>query len=413
MKYYSRIAEEDLKSAFENMSVVMVSGARQVGKTTMIRHVFPDVKRVEFSPHGDNHGAKTDPQLFLNSYKTPLILDEVQYVPELLSAIKMRLENINEPGQYVLTGSQHLAILKAVQESLAGRVLNINLYPLSFSEMKGMGRSGCWLEKYLEEASSLLSLKPLKENESLAHCIWKGGLPKLLELSDKMVFKYLHSYVETYLLRDVFTLLNIRNRDSFMLFLGLCAALTAQEINYSEFGRDLGINQKTAQSWLSVLRNTFQWHEVLPYHGNTIKRLSEKPKGHFGDTGLACYFQRITSPQALIVSPLFGSLFETWAFNEILRQTTSLAAMPNIWHWRTSAGAEVDIVLEIDGKFYPIEMKSRTSLKQKDASGINAFRETYGKNLNIMPGLVIYAGTECHWLTDNVIAVPWNLIRGE
>lgn len=407
------MVEDDLKLFFESMSVVMVSGARQVGKTTMIRHVFPDIQRLEFSLHGDNHGAKNDPDLFLKSYKAPLILDEVQYVPELLSAIKMHLEYHNTPSQYILTGSQHIGILKAVSESLAGRVLNLDMLPLALSEMRGRGASGCWLGSYLEEPSSLLALKTYQTDDDLARCIWRGGLPRLLDLSDRMVFNYLSSYVETYLLRDVLSLLNVRDKDRFMLFLGLCAALTAQEVNYSQFGRDVGVNQKTAQSWLSVLKNTFQWHEIPPYHGNTIKRLSEKTKGHFGDTGIACYFQRITSPQALIVSPLFGPLFETWVFNEILRQTASLNAKPNIWHWRTSAGAEVDIILDIDGKFYPIETKSRTWLKKKDASGIKAFRETYGDKLNIMPGLVIYAGTECYWLTESVLAVPWNLDAGK
>jgi predicted AAA+ superfamily ATPase len=340
-----------------------------------------------------------------------LILDEIQYAPELISAIKRKVDETDEKSQYLLTGSQNLGVLKTIQESMAGRVLILDLYPMSYSEISGNGSAGCWLDSYLNDPASLISIKKRQSLENnLLRTIWRGGLPGLLDLDDRLIHEYLKSYIETYILRDILSQENIQDREKFSTFLGLCAAMTAQEINHAQFGRDIGISPKTADRWLGFLERTYQFKELQPYHGNTIKRLSGKAKGHLNDTGLACYLQRISSPEALLVNPLLGSIFETWVYGELNKQSEVLNTKPNIYHWRTSAGAEVDFILEIDGRFFPIETKSSTSLSKSDTSGIRAFNETYKGKINIMTGLVIYAGSECYWLNEDVMALPWNTL---
>jgi len=414
MKYRPRIAESKVKDFAANSRVVLVTGARQAGKSTLLKHAFPDYKNIVFDLYADLYGARREPDLFLDSFPTPVILDEIQYAPELTSAIKRRVDETDRNGQYLLTGSQNLGVMNTIRESMAGRVLILDLPPMSYSEVSGLGGKGCWISSYLSDPALLLTKKRVSaDNENLVRHLWRGGLPGLLDLDDRLVQDYLKSYVETYILRDILTQENIKDREKFVRFLGLCAALTAQEINHAQFGRDVGVSPKTVERWLGLLDRTYQWHEVPPFHGNTIKRLSGKRKGHLGDTGLVCYLQHISSPDALLASPLLGPVFETWVLNEIKRQMGGLTTQPNVYHWRTTAGAEVDMILEIDGKYYPVEAKFTSSLSKSDTSGIRAFNETYKDKMNILTGLVVYAGRECYRLRDNVIAVPWNLLLEE
>jgi predicted AAA+ superfamily ATPase len=173
-------------------------------------------------------------------------------------------------------------------------------------------------------------------------------------------------------------------------------------------GRELGISPKTAQRWLQLLVHTYQWFELVPFHMNTIKRLSLKPKGVISDTGMACYLQRISSPDALAASPMQGAFFESYCFNMIKGFCGSLSIMPNFYHWRTLAGAEVDIIVELNGTFYPIKVKSAATISKNDIRGIKAFKATY-PHLNIAKGVVIYAGDECYRVTEDIVAVPWDL----
>ncbi len=238
--------------------------------------------------------------------------------------------------------------------------------------------------------------------------VWKGGMPGIIDLPDNAITSYFSSYVQTYVQRDIRLLENIEDLSNFGRFISLLAALTAQEINFSQLGRELGITPKTAERWLRLLTHTYQWTELQPFHMNSIKRLSLKPKGMITDTGLACYLQRISSPDALAASPMQGAFFETYCFNMIKGFCATLQIMPNFYHWRTLAGAEVDIIIEIDGVFYPIEVKAATTISKNDIRGITAFKETY-PHLRIAKGIVIYAGNECYRITEDIIAVPWDL----
>ncbi len=406
-RYRPRHAERKLDQLASFFKVVLVTGARQVGKSTLLEHVFPKHHVVVFDPIQDLYGAREDPDLFLDNFPPPLLLDEIQYAPELLPALKRRVDRTEESGQYLLTGSQNLAVLRTVAESMAGRVGILSLEGMTAAEMTDAGRRSGWLSSYVEDPESLLDLEPEAAQDSPARRIWRGSLPGLLDAPDTIVPDYFRSYVQTYVDRDVRSMEDIRQLADFDRFLGLAAALTAQEINASQFGRDVGVSPSTARRWLDLLAHTYQWRELPPYHGNTIKRLSKKGKGYLCDTGLAAYLQRVSSPQALAVSPLLGPLFETWAVNEIHAQFVQFDVPPLAHHWRTAGGAEVDLILERDGALYPIEIKCKSHLSGHDTRGLHAFRATYPRQ-DVRTGLIVYAGNECYRVNPNTIAVPWS-----
>jgi predicted AAA+ superfamily ATPase len=408
--YKSRQAEKKLKQYAKYFKVVLVTGARQVGKSTLLQHLFPEYKCFIFDPIQDLYGARRDPDLFLDTFPPPLVLDEIQFAPELLPAIKRRVDTREQQGQYFLTGSQNLSVLKSVAESLAGRVGIINLEGMTIQEMSSRPEDN-WLAEYLQSPAAFLKLRQEREPVEagpLAQTLWRGSLPGILEMPNDIVAGYFRSYIQTYVERDVRLLENIRELSSFDRFLGLSAALCAQEINASQLGREIGVTPATSRRWLDLLENTFQWLEVFPYHGNTIKRISGKRKGYWRDTGLACYLQRLSSPDALAVSPLLGSMFETWVVNQLYRLSSLLPTPPQLYHWRTSGGAEVDLILALDGCLFPLEIKCKTSLTGHDARGLRAFRETYPQE-KIAPALIIYAGRESCPLDQYTTAIPWNI----
>jgi len=373
----------------------------------LLSHLFPNLKHVTFDPVQDLYGAKADPDLFLKNFASPIILDEIQYAPNLLAALKRKVDQSDVKGQYLLTGSQNISILKTVSESLAGRVAIIKLGSLTPYEQAGVPDKH-WIDTYLLEPDTLLpKIKGVLDKENIYNTLWRGGYPGLLEVPDQFVSTFYSSYIQTYVERDVRLIENIQDISLFDRFLGIAAALTAQEINMSQLGREIGVTHVTSGRWLDLIQHSYLWLETLPYSGNAIKRVSSKRKGYMADTGLACYLQRISSSDALARSPLLGSLFESACVEFIINICQNLKTVPKFYHWRTSGGAEVDLILELNGKFYPIEIKLKSNLSRHDTRGIASFRETY-PNLQIEKGIVLYGGSEWYMLDDNTIALPWN-----
>ena len=411
MKYKNRIYEARVEKIAKLFKVIFLVGARQVGKSSLLEHLFPKVKAFIFDPVQDLYDVRKHPDIFLDDFKAPLILDEIQFVPQLLPSIKRKVDKSDKKGQYFLTGSQQLAIMKSVSESMAGRVAILKMYPMTPQEMYDkFDASKNWFLNYLDNPDSLLKKKfyKIKNLPSRLETIWRGGMPGIINLPNEELPTYFSSYIQTYVERDVRLLENIQDLSEFGIFISIIAALTSQEINFSQLGREIGISPKTAQKWLQLLVYTYQWSELRPFSMNSIKRLSAKPKGIIGDTGIGCYLQRISTPQALAINPLQGSIFESYCFNMIKAFCSTLSLMPNFYHWRTLAGAEVDIIVELDGKFYPIEVKSSSNVTKSDARGIEAFKASYPK-LNIQKGIIIYCGQEIYRVTEDIIAVPWDL----
>ncbi|MDD5704774.1 MAG: ATP-binding protein [Kiritimatiellae bacterium] len=411
MNYLNRHLEERLRRLVKSFKIVLLTGARQVGKSTLLQHVFPEVKTVVFDPVQDLYGARRDPDQFLETFRTPLVLDEVQYVPELLPALKRRADRSAGTGQYLLTGSQNLAVLRHVSESLAGRVGILRLDGLTPAERMGHAGEPCWLESYLNTpdkfAASIGELPVLEMATSLPRYLWRGQMPGLTDLDDQDVPSYWSSYIQTYVERDIRLMANLADLGQFGRFLRLCGALTGQELIQSQVGRELGVNPKTARSWLDLLTWSYQWLELPAYSGNAIKKVSARPKGHLVDTGLACYLNAIPSPESLLSSPLFGPVFESWGAGWLARQAQRLRLAPAMYHWRTHNGAEVDVVLDYDGRLYPLEFKAASNLSGYDARGILAFRKA---NARVAPGVIVYGGRIPYRVTQEVVAIPWNAI---
>lgn len=411
MEYLPRHLESQILESSHHFKAILLLGARQAGKSTLLSNLFPHIKMFVFDPIQDIYGAKRDPDLFLSSFPAPLILDEVQYVPELLAALKRKMDQSNAKGQYFLTGSQNFSMLRSLSESMAGRIAIFNLENFTLQEVLGLGKETGWVLSYLKDPQTFYQTRKTTPSTfpNLVESLFRGSFPGTVELPTTQIPRYFSSYLQTYIDRDIRIQENIRDLSEFNRFLSISAALTAQEINASHLGREIGISPQTARKWLDLLIFSYQWLELPSFHGNTLKRISGKKKGLFKDTGFACYLQRIESPETLAVNPRLGSIFETFIINTIYQQCSVMQTPPECYHYRSAGGAEVDLILEKAGKIYPIEMKCKTHLDKHDLSGLKAFRIAY-PHLQIEQALIIYAGQEAYRLDEHTIAIPWNLL---
>lgn len=410
MNYKKRLISNKLLTLTKHFSVVVVSGARQVGKSTLVEHLFPHWDCVVFDPIIDIGNARQDPELFLQNHPSPLVLDEIQYCPELVPTIKRTVDKNKRPGMYILTGSQQWSVLKTIAESLAGRAVFLELDGFSLGEITADISTPNWLLRYLDSPDQFVTGTParLPVERTLYETLWRGSLPDADVLPLEILPDYFAAYVRTYVERDVRLLLNVDDAQQFGRFVQLASALGAQEINYSQLGRDIGVTPQTSRRWLSVLRSTYQWHELPAYHGNSIKRISAKPKGYLSDTGLICHLNRISTPRALEGHPLTGALYESAVVAEIRKLLSPLGQKPNLYHWRMHSGSEVDLIMEQNGTLYPIEIKLNSRPKPKDCRGFRALRDTYS-NTKIATGLVIAPCTQIERLTEYDYCIPWDL----
>jgi len=408
MEYRKRFIEKKIKKLASYYKVILITGTMQVGKKTVLTKLFPDYKHITFDPVQDIYRAKSDPDFFLDNFPPPLILDEIQHVPELFSAIQRRVDRSDSFGQYFLTGSQNPSILKMASESMAGRVGFINLGNLLPFEMEGLGDAkDNWLKSFLDDPKIFDGKNPTISfyDKSLAEFLWHGTMPGLLDKPDSIVHSYYNSYVQTYVGRDIRTIANIKEFRDYGLFIRVVAGMTSQEINSSLIGRIIGITPDTARRWLDILNYSYQWIELPAYIGDTTKRVSKQKTGYFTDTGFVCYLQSISSPKALASSPNFEAVFKTFAVNLIMKQLSRTNYYPTIYHWRTNGGAIVDVVLDIDNKLFPINIICKTILSLHDTRAIKSFMETYPEKCNY--GIVFYAGKEYYRISENIWAIPW------
>ena len=417
--YKLRHIEGKLRLMAQSFKVILVVGARQVGKSTLLKNAFPHATHITFDPLEDVHHARKDPAFFFQKFPKPLILDEIQYAPELLSTLKRIVDEDQQPGQYFLTGSHNLNTIKAAAESMAGRVGIIDLDGMTTYEQTetfsfsaaGQHQPPLWIEHYLKDSLLLTEQCTKTTEQPIEQALWRGSLPATLAISSQLIPDYFSSYLQTYVHRDIRLLTNVKDLNAFRQFVGLISALTGQELNYRQLGREVDIDPKTARLWLTILQHGYQWWELLPYSRNTIKRVvSTKTKGYLKDTGLACHLMRIPTPADALNHPARGALFETLVINTIISMLNALSIYPGIYYWRTRNGAEVDLVLEYNNALYPIEIKMKGTLSSSDGSGLRAFRQTYEGSIPVKTGLIIYAGTRCEWYDRHTITLPWNAL---
>ncbi len=409
--YHERLLTDRLLRLFDTFPVVVISGARQVGKSTLLAHTLGRrMDTVVFDPVIDVENARQDPELFLDNRPAPVILDEIQYAPELIPAIKRRVDRDRRPGRYVLTGSQQWGVLRSVAESLAGRAVFLDLEGFTLAEAVLERGARPWLDRWLADPEGFIAARPsrLPGTRTLYEQLWRGFLPEAQFIPLDTVADFHAAYQRTYIERDARLLADVSDWQLFGRFLRLAAAMTAQEINASQFGRELGITPQTARRWFGILQATFQWFEVPSFSGNALKKVSKKPKGYIADTGLACACQAISTPEAIGGHPLWGALFETACVAEIRKQCGCLSPQPRLYHWRAHSGAEVDLLIEYNGRYYPVEIKATASPSRRHTSGLTAFRKQH-PHLDIAPGLVLAPVNRIQRLSEHDYALPWDI----
>jgi len=403
LPYIPRTLEPILLRATREFPVVVLTGPRQSGKTTLLKHLL--TKRFDYvslETPDVREAAEVDPRGFLALHPPPVIFDEVHFAPNLFPYIKERVDgHRQEKGQYVLSGSQNLSLIGKVTESLAGRAAILRLLPLTRREATGRPQSPLpWEAKRQGEQRRKTPLIDLWKE------FLRGSYPELWVDPDRDLTLWHGSYIQTYLERDVRSLRQIGDLTLFQGFLRLLAARSGQLLNLTEMARDLGLAVNTAKAWLSILEATFQVWVLRPYFANVGKRLVKTPKVYFMDVGTLCYLAGLRDPLHATSSPMSGSIFETAVLSEIVKTFAHRGEEPRIYFWRTSSGTEVDIVVEMAGKLIPIEVKLSSTPRPTMADGIKVFRELFGNTAS--EGYVIHPGEIRLPLGGGVVALPFS-----
>ncbi len=365
MKYISRFIEKVVLDSSKTFKIVFLGGPRQVGKTTLLKKIakYKKFSYVTLDDLNQRNIAKTDPALFLQQFHLPVIIDEVQYAPQLFPEIKKIVDQSDKRGQFWLTGSQQFSLIKNIQESLAGRAAILNVLGLSMAE-KEMTR----LTKNFPLGGKFRRPK-LK---SLFGEIFNGSFPVFSTSKAPNREIYFNSYIQTYIDRDLVGIFGIGKTHEFNRFIQVCAARTGQVLNVTNLARDCGVSTTTAIEWLGILENTMQIYLLKPYYPNITKRIIRSPKLYFLDTGLASYLTKWGSADSLRMGNMAGAFFETFVVSEIIKSFLFRGIDPSIYYLRDKEGHEVDLVIEKDG-LHLIEVKLTATIKPEYSDNLEYF----------------------------------------
>lgn len=358
-----------IQESTKKMPIIVVTGPRQSGKSTLIQSLFPDYSYNNLEDPELREFAISDPKGFLQSNGSKMILDEVQYAPHLLSYIQVISDRDKIPGQFILSGSQNLLLMEGVSQSLAGRVSIFNLLPFSLEEIKSTPYRLSTYEEY----------------------ILKGFYPRIYNM-DLDPNKWLQDYLRTYVERDVRQLLNIGNLGTFRQFLEICAGRIGQLVNFTEIGNQIGVSYQTVNKWISILETSFICYTLRPYHKNFNKRIVKSPKLYFYDTGLACTLFNLRSVEELNRHFAKGALFENFILNEVIKNQLNKDLSPKNYFWNAAGSREIDLLMEVGGKLIPAEIKSSRTLNSHFFDSLTYFQAV--ANVNPEDSYLIYGGDE-------------------
>lgn len=405
MSYIKRHMEDVILSLSKSWPAILLTGPRQAGKTTMLKELIKRENRgrryVSLDDIAVRDMAKNDPKMFLQIYKPPILIDEVQYAPELFTYIKIIIDENYNSGDFWLTGSQVFRLMKGVQESLAGRVALLHLSPLSQREI-------CQSDPvpFTVDFDSLLAesekIKPLTTPEMFER-IWNGSMPGLISgrYSDRNV--YYSSYLSTYIERDVRDISGSVNALKFVRFVTAAAARTAQMVNIKSIADDADIDQNTAKSWMNILETLGIVFFLYPYSNNVLKRTIKTPKLYFYDTGMASYLTKWSSPEVLESGAMSGALLENYAISEIIKSYQNAGRDFFVHYYRDRDAKEIDVILERDGKLYPLEIKKTAN---PDRRMVRAFGVLDKSQLSVGIGAVLCMSDRFGAMDQDHLIVP-------
>jgi predicted AAA+ superfamily ATPase len=371
MAYIRRSLEKVFLDLSSQYSAILLTGPRQVGKTTMLQELAKTEKRsrsyVTLDNLADRQLAKTDPAMFLQLHQPPVLIDEIQYAPELFPYIKIHVDTNHSPGDFWLTGSQLFKLMEGVQESLAGRIALLHLSSLSQQEMYG----GAAAEFKLDLAALRKRQRktPPVTVPGIFERVFAGGMPALASGRYRSRSTFYSGYIRTYIERDINVLSGAIDSLKFLNFITAVAARTAQLVNYKGLADDCDIDQTTAKRWLRILEALGVIFYLHPYSGNVLKRTIKKPKLYFFDTGLVCYLTKWSSAETAMNGAMSGALLENYAVNEVLKSYQNAGKEAFLYYYRDRDGKEIDLLMEGDGKLCPMEIK-KTTMPDRRLTGV-------------------------------------------
>ena len=410
MSYIERAITKTLKERIKASKCLWITGARQVGKSTLIKHEFKEFNRANFDDRLTRMQAKEEPKLFFLNNPCPLFIDEVQKENSILEDIKLIVDDSDKRGMFILSGSQKLELMKGISESLSGRVSISELLGLSLREIHGVNFNKHFIptEEYMLERE-----KELKKYDNLWEIIHKGSYPELYDI-DRDWQEYYSSYVSTYLERDINELIST-DSITFTKFLTSVAARTGELLNYANIASEVGVSEPTIKSWISILERTGIVYILQPYSASSLKRAVKTPKIYFRDTGLACYLTKWLTADALKCSAVAGNMFETFIVSEILKSYANEGKdyKFNIFYYRgkdksTVSENEIDLVIEENGILYPIEIKMSGNPKATMGATNTILDKIDGKQRGM--GVILCLVDKKIYLRENLVALPISYI---
>jgi len=410
MAYIPRAISDILKSRVKNSKCTLIVGARQVGKSTLVKREFPEFNRSNFDDRLTRVQAKEEPKLFFLNNPCPLFIDEVQKESSILEEIKLKVDDSDERGQFILSGSQKLELMKGVSESLAGRVSVYELSGLSLRELHQIRFNSPFVpkEEYIKERE-----KELKDYDNIWEIIHRGSYPELYDI-ERDWQEFYSSYVATYLERDIHELI-AADSITFTKFLTAVAARTGEMLNYKNIAGDVGVSEPTIKNWISILERTGIVFLLQAYSAGALNRAIKTPKIYFRDTGLACYLTRWLTADALKNSAVAGNIFETFVVSEILKSYSNAGKdyRFNIFYYRgkdknTFGENEIDLIIEEDGILYPVEIKMSGNPKASMGATNQVLDKIPDKKRGM--GIILCLIDKKTYLRENLLALPLEYI---
>jgi len=403
MKYLKRAIKEELEEYLKYFPVLLISGARQVGKSTLALHLgienyitLDDINIYEM--------AKNDPKGFIENLEKPVIIDEAQRLPELMITLKEHIDKKRINGEFVLTGSASLQGFKDISDSLAGRIGIVELYPLSLKEKSQK------LENIIDIFGASLDEYILKKyNSDIFENILDGGYPEILKIdSQKAKYLWFSSYIRTYIESDARELANIRNLDKFVKMYRLCMIRSGNMFNKNELQKEAGLDNRTFDSYFTVMEHTYQMQKLQPFFKNQLKRLIKTPKIYATDTGVLNHLLQINSKEELEKSHYKGDIVETFIYDELLKGNSSASKKVGLYYYRTTDKKEIDFILDYGQKIVAVEIKASKSISKSDFKHIYHLQKETTELFD--KGIVLYRGETFLKLDENMYAMPFGFL---